>query len=94
MADQAKRRKQISRGQQAERLMDNKLLNEAFDKIERDIFQRWSESTGADVAQRERCHDTFQLLKLLKQEIAAIVQTGRDARLLQTLDEKQTKERP
>lgn len=90
-SNEGKLRKQADRGQQAERLLKNKILNECFDKIERTIYEAWS-SRGSNSETRENAYMLHRALDSLKCEIEHISRTGKGARQeLTQLNEQQDK---
>ena len=79
MANEGKARKQIARGKQAEALTNNEILNECFEKIEKQIFESWRGTLAGEADQRHNAYLMQRLLQNLKDQIALIARTGKDA---------------
>ena len=67
----------------AKRLLDDTLLTEAFDTLEKDIMNTWG-STGIDDGRaREQCWISIRLLARIKVHLTSIIDTGEMAKKLQ-----------
>lgn len=69
---------QKSRGERAQALLDNPLLNEAFDAVDATLVSIWREAKTVDV--REQAHIAVKLLPQIRQVIEAHVKEGELAR--------------
>lgn len=71
---------QANRGDQAAKLLQHPLLVEAFDLIEQDIRDKWTNSPARDVEGRESLWTQLRLLHRLRVEIQAVAENGKVAR--------------
>lgn len=71
---------QAQRGTEAERLLEHPLLVEAFDLIEQDIRDKWTNSPARDVDGREALWTQLRLLHRVRAEIQTVAETGKVAR--------------
>ena len=67
---------QVLRGQQAKRLLEDDLLVECFDRIEKDIFDEWRTTGVNDYDQRTDLFLTLKCLERLKARLRAILDDG------------------
>jgi hypothetical protein len=65
------------RGAQAERLLRDPLLVEAFDVLENEFMQAWRQSAVADTEARERIYNLCQALEGVKGHLKTVVDTGK-----------------
>lgn len=70
---------QAQRGMEAERLLSHPLLVEAFDLIEQDIRDKWTNSPARDVDGREALWTQLRLLQRVRAELQSVVETGKVA---------------
>lgn len=70
---------EILRGKDAEQLLANPLLIEAFEIIERDIIQKWQTSPARDEKARETLYLSQLLLQRLASQLRLVVETGQIA---------------
>jgi hypothetical protein len=91
--DEGKLRAQQSRADRAKRLLDDELIQEAFDKIEREIDQSWKNSPADAERERYNAYLMYRLLQNFKGHFTALVATGEHARkqLLQIEQENMLK---
>ncbi len=72
---------EVDRGKNAERLLDDPVLKEAFDEIEKYQVSRWrssgNDSHGWDV--REEAHSILLGLDAFKDQLFSFITTGRMA---------------
>jgi hypothetical protein len=79
MASENKLHDALQRGDRAKALLNNELLNEAFERLEAKIMEEWK---GTDPEDRERREDAWRSLKLLQNltsQFRRIVTTGEAA---------------
>lgn len=76
MADELKLRKQAERGARAEALLNNDLLQEAFDKIESALMDEWRNTGAEDGQRREDAWRSHKLLQNLKGYLKKVVIDG------------------
>jgi hypothetical protein len=64
------------RGREAEELLENPMLAEAFDKIEASYMDEWRQSKLADIEERERLWLAIQVLGEVKRHLRVVVENG------------------
>lgn len=74
--EEYKLRQQQERGVRAKHLLENELLNEAFEGIENDLMKAWQNSMASDELGREDVWRCYQLLKNLREALKRHVITG------------------
>ena len=67
----------------AKRLLEDDLLKDAFDTLEKDIMDTWVASGVDDGRARETCWLSIRLLSRIKVHLTSIVETGEMAKKLQ-----------
>lgn len=84
---------QAQRGTEAERLLAHPLLVEAFDLIEQDIKDKWTNSPARDSDGREALWTQLKLLHRVRAQIHDVAETGKvaQATLAQRLREAGTR---
>jgi hypothetical protein len=70
----------ISRGARAEALLKNKLLQEAFTKLEDDYVAAWKSWPAADSAGRERLWQAVNVLGKVRDHLVKVVNDSKLAR--------------
>lgn len=68
--------KLIDRGLHAKRLLEDDLLKDCFDRIEKDIFDEWRTTGLNDYDQRTDLFLTLNCLERLKARLRAILDDG------------------
>ena len=68
------------RGEEARRLLEHPLLVEAFEVLEQEITERWSNSPARDAEGREKLWMTLKLLHRLHAQITSVAETGQIAK--------------
>ena len=63
----------IARGEHAKRLLEDELLNEALEEVERDIFDEWRKTNSTQHSERAELFHTLKGLERLKGRIQAIL---------------------
>lgn len=71
---------EISRGRQAQELMDNPILKEAFEKIERETLELWAGTNLSDVETREDLWRLLNSARQLRRNILNIQSSGEIAK--------------
>lgn len=66
----------IAKGQHAKRLLEDEVLVEAFDAIEKDIFDEWRTTTIQAYDERSDLFLTLKCLERLKARLRAILDDG------------------
>lgn len=72
--DRAQR--QIDRGEHARRLLNDPMLQEAFQEIDNEIIEKWRQSAGDEHEQRHNAYLMQRLLTRLKSYLEEVVNTG------------------
>ncbi len=68
------------REEQAKRLLNDPMYNEAFDTLGENLFNTWANSSVNDVESREQCWLSLRLLERLRLHLTSIVETGEMAK--------------
>lgn len=77
---------EIRRGERAEALLQDELLNDALETIKQGYMERWLTSPERDVEGRERLRLMVKTVDLLRAEIQSVLDTGKLAK--QTLRQR------
>ena len=67
------------RGENAARLLGDRLLNESLDAIEREIMQEWEACPARDVEGREELWKYYKLAKKFRGILQGMVESGKVA---------------
>lgn len=78
----------IFRGERAQRLLEDEVLQGAFATIEQEYMTQWTNSPARDQDGRERLYLMVKTLHRLQTELQAVLQTGQVAKHNLTLAEK------
>jgi hypothetical protein len=70
------RQKLVDRGNHAKRLLEDELLVECFDRIEKDIFDEWKLTGLNNYDERTDLFLTLKCLERLKARLRAILDDG------------------
>ena len=73
---------QEQRERRAQALVDDELLNEAFDALKEDLMNRWSNSGSADLEARESIWLAMRLLDRIHGHLTSIIETGQMNKIL------------
>ena len=71
------------REEHAKRLLDDELLQEAFDVLREDLMNRWAHSGSTDLEARESIWLAIRLLEKIDGHIKSIVETGHMAKIME-----------
>ena len=71
------------RVRRAKSLIDDPLLNEAFDVLKEDLMNRWSVSGSTDLEARESIWLAMRLLEKIHGHITSIIETGHMNKILE-----------
>ena len=71
------------RERRARSLIDDPLLNEAFDVLKEDLMNRWAYSGSTDLEARESIWLAIRLLDKIDSHIKSIVETGHMAKMME-----------
>ena len=66
----------------AKSLIDDPLLNEAFEVLKEDLMNRWSHSGSTDLEARESIWLAMRLLDRIRGHLTSIVETGQMNKIL------------
>jgi hypothetical protein len=66
-----------TRGEQARRLLEDEVLQEAFAEVEQNLRQRWEASTFGAVDAREACYHLHCALAALKAQLTSYWTTAK-----------------
>jgi len=66
----------ITKANHANRLLEDDIHKEAFDAVERDIFEEWRKSAHTDYGSRSDMFHTLKGLERLKARLQAILDDG------------------
>ena len=72
---------QETRARQANDLLNNELLVEAFDTLRQELLERWENSSSNESEARESIWLGLQLLERVRRHLESIVTTGEMAQL-------------
>ena len=78
---EAKLRTQQERAAHAERLLNDEILKEAFDKLDTEFMRTWRATSVNDTEARERIYNLCTALDALKQHIASVIVDGKIAKI-------------
>ncbi len=71
------------RERRARSLIEDPLLNEAFDTLKEDLMNRWTHSGSTDLEARESIWLAMRLLDRIHGHINSIVETGHMAKVME-----------
>jgi len=77
---------EIRRGERAEALLQDELLNDTLETIKQGYMERWLDSPERDVEGRERLRLMVKTVDLLRSELQVVLDTGKLAK--QTLRQR------
>ena len=72
----------LQREEHAKRLLNDELLQEAFDTLREDLMSRWIHSGSTDSEARESIWLAIRLLERIDGHIKAIIETGNMNKIL------------
>ena len=72
----------LQREEHAQRLLNDELLQEAFDTLREDLMNRWIHSGSTDSEARESIWLAIRLLERIDGHIKAIIETGNMNKIL------------
>jgi len=73
----------LKREEHAQRLLNDELLQEAFDTLREDLMNRWTHSGSTDLEARESIWLAIRLLDRIDGHIKSIVETGHMAKMME-----------
>ena len=69
--------KEIQRGQQAKRILEDPIYVEALQKVSQELDQEWINSPIRDTEGRERIYMMKKMLNFLHVQIQSVMETGK-----------------
>tara|TARA_R110000764_G_scaffold36181_1_gene80843 strand:- start:40 stop:285 length:246 start_codon:yes stop_codon:yes gene_type:complete len=69
--------KEIQRGQQAKRILEDAIYVEAIQKVSQELDQEWINSPIRDTEGRERIYMMKKMLNVLLVQIKSVLETGK-----------------
>ena len=69
--------KEIQRGQQAKRILEDEIFVEAIQKVSAELDQEWINSPIRDTEGRERIYMMKKMLNVLQVQIKSVLETGK-----------------
>ena len=79
MAERTPKEKRISKGNAAEKLLNDPIISEAFEKLETKYNSAWVSSGVEDSQKREPLYLSIRALGELKLELESMINTGKIA---------------
>lgn len=77
--DESLKRRQADRGERAKRVLENELVIEAFEKMEKDIIEGWKKTAPDDDRGRHNAYLLDRLLRNFKAQFEQYLITGKAA---------------
>ena len=73
----------IERERHAKSLLQDTLLQESFDTLEKNLQDTWTHTGVDDIEAREQCWLSLRLLERIRLHLTSIVETGEMAKKIQ-----------
>ena len=77
MTDELALNKAAERGARAQRLLEDDLLKEAFETLDRDYTKAWRETAARDTDARERLWQAVQVVAKVRDHLVSVVNGGK-----------------
>ena len=77
MTDELALNKANERGARAQRLLEDDLLNEAFDTLDRDYTRAWRATAARDTDARERLWQAVQVVAKVRDHLVHVLNGGK-----------------
>jgi hypothetical protein len=77
MSDELALNRASERGARAQRLLDDELLKEAFETLDRDYAKAWRETAARDTDARERLWQAVQIVGKVRDHLVTVVNGGK-----------------
>jgi hypothetical protein len=77
MTDELALNKAAERGARAQRLLDDDLLKDAFETLDRDYTKAWRETAARDTDARERLWQAVQIVGKVRDHLTHLVNGGK-----------------
>lgn len=68
-------------GDRAKEVLENEAFVEAFEAIEKEVIEQWTNSPARDAEGREKLWSYLHLLRKVKQHLTSTLETGKLAQL-------------
>jgi len=75
--DEDKLSEAMGRGARAERLLNDPLLQEAFEMLERDYIRGWRDTGARDTDARERLWQALHVVAKVRSHLGSVVSSGK-----------------
>ena len=75
----SRKRRQVERGNSAKELLENPILNEAFEDVENYLKTSWGITKDRETHIREDIWRSLQLLENIRQHIKSVAENGKAA---------------
>ena len=71
----------LHNGSRAKEILENEQFQAAFDSIEKEVIEQWTNSPARDSIGREKCWEYLMLLRKVKMHLTTTLETGKLAQL-------------
>lgn len=71
----------LHNGSRAKEILENEQFQAAFDSIEKEVIDQWTNSPARDSTGREKCWEYLMLLRKVKMHLTTTLETGKLAQL-------------
>ena len=71
----------LYQGDLAREILENEVFQSVFDDIEKEVIEQWTQTPARDAEGREKCYQYLMMLRKLKAQITATLETGKLAQL-------------
>ena len=78
--NEGKLRAERERASNAERLLNEPLIKEAFDYLDTEFMRAWKQSSVEDTQARERIYNLCKALEAVKGHLKSVIETGKMAK--------------
>jgi hypothetical protein len=68
---------EVERGRRAQELLDNELLKESLDAIERDVFEMWANAPALQTSEREALWQHIRACRNFRAVLTGYINTGK-----------------
>jgi hypothetical protein len=82
---------EVERGRRADELLNNELLSQALDAIDKEVFEAWANSPALSAAEREALWQHIRACRNFRSVLLGYISTGKlAANTLKRLEEQPT----
>lgn len=68
-------------GNRAKEVLENEVFIQAFESIEKEVTEQWTNSPARDSQGREKCWEYLMLLRKVRQNMVTTLETGKLAQI-------------